>query len=343
MKCPYDTDGDGNCPRHPLGCSWPNAISQDGFENSYGPTSTLYMSPLTFEKLVDEVNKNVLLFGNAFVKKSKPNTIMGYPVVESPFLKTDEILFGDFTRYNTFKLRNVIMPESPRTNILDSATRTVNSDRQAEYGDPVENRVREAIIATVVQGKAITPNDVVQVFSAQKMVRSGKGKNHEDSNVDQAGYAEIRDRVQKATDSGEVQNIVRRLLGGWVRFNTENAADKAEILRLRNEVENLRRNNEKLLGVNRDLQERNSNQYKTIVRLEGTECKHGKEIVRGTFSEVEVDTRAVVDNLCFCGSINCRRSKTSDRYKVTVKFDNAEITSLTSSELSKQYALVEVK
>jgi hypothetical protein len=99
--------------------------------------------------------------------------------------------------------------------ILAEADSTVNSTRQDEYGDPVENAVREAIVATVTRGKLITPSDVTGVKLAFKLVRSGRGHKR-DTNVDIAGYAEINERVQSAEQYGDTKTIARRLLQGLI-------------------------------------------------------------------------------------------------------------------------------
>jgi hypothetical protein len=113
-------------------------------------------------------------------------------------------------------------------NTLTKAAATVDSNRQEEYGDPVENWVATAIIATVSQRKCITPEDVIQVMCGAKMVRAGRS-HKEDTNIDQAGYAEIRERVQKAFADGTVQKIVEKLLGGWVKFTPPAVPSNAAI------------------------------------------------------------------------------------------------------------------
>ena len=99
--------------------------------------------------------------------------------------------------------------------ILKEADRTVNATRQDEYGDPVENAVREAIVATASRGKLITPSDVTGVKLAFKLVRSGRGYKR-DTNVDIAGYAEINQRVQEAEESGDTKIIARNILHGLI-------------------------------------------------------------------------------------------------------------------------------
>lgn len=269
------------------------------------------------------------------MKVSDP--LFGMSTFSSPFMPRGTVLaFNPATLASLINILDEPMPESPRkpqSTVLNKADAAVNNDRQAEYGDPVENAVREALVATIVARKPITPNDTVQVMSAKKMVRSGTGKNHEDSNVDQAGYADIRDRVQKATDSGEIQQIVRDILGGlqgWVRFGYDKKVVddlKAENIRLRAQKLDLEKQNARL-------NEWNSNQRKTIDVLQ-RQSREAKEAVRGTLSEpVRVITKAACD-IPDCPS----HSETS----VMITLRDASVTALTSSEFNKRYKLVEVK
>lgn len=114
---------------------------------------------------------------------------------------------GDYT---------AIMPPQEE-NILDAAARVVNKDRQGEYDDPVENHVREAIIATATLNKSIDPAEFVKIMHCKKLARSGRGYKL-DNVLDKAGYAEIENRVEKAMKDGTVQKIVEKVLGGWVKF-----------------------------------------------------------------------------------------------------------------------------
>lgn len=100
------------------------------------------------------------------------------------------------------------------TLILEKAERIVNSDREAEYGDPVENKVRQALIASATVGRSISPEEIVLVDLSQKMVRAGRG-HKEDTTIDLAGYAEILERVRLSLRSGRAHEILQDLVGSW--------------------------------------------------------------------------------------------------------------------------------
>lgn len=101
--------------------------------------------------------------------------------------------------------------------ILKGASHAVNSDRQGEYGDPVENAVKQAIIVCAMTGLPLSPLDCNSVNFAQKIVRMGI-HSKEDTLVDVAGYTEIRARIIEAFQAGTVQDIVEEILGSWVYF-----------------------------------------------------------------------------------------------------------------------------
>lgn len=102
--------------------------------------------------------------------------------------------------------------------ILDEAKEIVDTSRQAEYNDPVENAVREALVMSATLGVPFTPKMMVLAMHTKKLVRSGRGHKH-DNVVDKAGYAEIEARVEQAMKDGTVQKIVEKILGGWVKFD----------------------------------------------------------------------------------------------------------------------------
>lgn len=104
-----------------------------------------------------------------------------------------------------------------RNSVIREAAIKINIEGDKQYGDPVENAVREALVASATTGKQITPADVVKVLMSKKQVRAGKGFHH-DSNVDLAGYAEIHDRVLVAMQDGTVQKMVENILNTWVAF-----------------------------------------------------------------------------------------------------------------------------
>lgn len=214
----------------------------------------------------------------------------------------------------------------PTPSILDQADKAVNSTRQAEYGDPLENAVREALVATATTGKPITPVDVVQVMHAKKMVRSGKG-HHEDSNVDQAGYSEIRDRVQAAWADGTVQKLVRKILGGWVTFR-----DTSDVKRL-------------------EAQSATIEAYQAEVAALRMRCDHLQaDISQANRQLARIKPNPYGDELC---RGDMARIETRDRYEFMQDRITADVTTTlikskgptlpTEVKFGKQYAIVEVK
>lgn len=109
-----------------------------------------------------------------------------------------------------------------KTVVLDRAKAIVDSDRQSEYGDPVENKVRQALIASATLGRSISPEEIVLIELAQKQVRAGRGDKL-DTTIDLAGYAEILQRVRDAMKDGAIQRIAESLLP-WVQFEQRNPA-----------------------------------------------------------------------------------------------------------------------
>jgi hypothetical protein len=106
--------------------------------------------------------------------------------------------------------RDCEFSHTKRASVLERAIEIVNSERQAEYGDPVENRVRAALVSAGM-GRSLSPRDIVLSELSTKIVRVGRG-NKEDTKVDLAGYAEILDRIDRAEASGELKKIAQTLL-----------------------------------------------------------------------------------------------------------------------------------
>lgn len=97
-----------------------------------------------------------------------------------------------------------------KESVLEKAIKIVNSERQAEYGDPVENRVRAALVAAGM-GRILSPRDIVLSELSTKIVRVGRGTK-EDTKIDIAGYAEILDRIDNAERNGLLKEIAIKLL-----------------------------------------------------------------------------------------------------------------------------------
>lgn len=79
--------------------------------------------------------------------------------------------------------------------ILAEAEEIVNGSRQSDYGDANESFSRIAIIASVMTGKELSPEDCCAVLMAVKLVR--ESFNHKRDNlVDLCGYAELMNRLK---------------------------------------------------------------------------------------------------------------------------------------------------
>ena len=94
-------------------------------------------------------------------------------------------------------------PVVPHNGILAEAEALVNGQRQADYGDKLQNFSQ---IAMLWQGYlamklrpvcAITPEDVSMMMILVKMARLAKSPDHGDSLVDIAGYARCMDMLQQ--------------------------------------------------------------------------------------------------------------------------------------------------
>lgn len=83
-------------------------------------------------------------------------------------------------------------------NILGEAQKAVDSSRQDEFGDPVDNWTKVAALASTLLGKDLSAQDCVHIMLCLKLVRSTCGTaGTRDTNVDIAGYAEILERLQQ--------------------------------------------------------------------------------------------------------------------------------------------------
>jgi len=89
-----------------------------------------------------------------------------------------------------------------REDILASAARMVNGDRQDDYGTPEQNFERIASLWTCYLGgrlnRPITPVDVAAMMALLKIARVASGHGKSDNWIDLAGYAAC---------GGELQNM----------------------------------------------------------------------------------------------------------------------------------------
>lgn len=74
-----------------------------------------------------------------------------------------------------------------RTQILQTAERLVNGDRQAHYGPPQESFGTIAALWSAYIGHPITAADACNMMALLKIARLRNGP-HTDSSVDGAGY-----------------------------------------------------------------------------------------------------------------------------------------------------------
>lgn len=100
--------------------------------------------------------------------------------------------------------------KEPRKSAIAIAGETVDVNRQSQYGDPVVNRVADAIIASAM-GVEVSASDVCRVLIAMKTRRSALN-DKQDTRVDMIGHTEILDRVIAAEKSGETKRIATNLL-----------------------------------------------------------------------------------------------------------------------------------
>lgn len=78
--------------------------------------------------------------------------------------------------------------------VLEEAQSILNGDRDADYGDAVENFKTIANVASVLINKEITAEECCKVMMAVKIAREGY-KHKRDSLVDLASYADILNQI----------------------------------------------------------------------------------------------------------------------------------------------------
>jgi hypothetical protein len=109
--------------------------------------------------------------------------------------QTESVCIGDDTKYWTdIALRHGIIKEE---SILQEADRILNGDRDADYGDPVENFKRISRIASAILNKDITDEECCVVMLAVKLARENY-RHKRDNLVDLAGYVEILNRIKES-------------------------------------------------------------------------------------------------------------------------------------------------
>ena len=92
--------------------------------------------------------------------------------------------------------------------LLIEADALINGQRQADYGDKLQNFSQIAMFwqatlaAKLAPGQAITPEDVALCMMGVKMARLAKSPDHRDSILDVAGYAGCYDKLQEERANG---------------------------------------------------------------------------------------------------------------------------------------------
>lgn len=110
------------------------------------------------------------------------------------------------------------------SDVLKRAIEVVDGDRQAEYGDPVVNFVREALVVAGMTGQMPDMKGLVAAWMAKKVVRAGRSEKL-DTKVDIAGYAEIMHRIEVAIADGTVAKLIWTIIGeqGQQKVNAADA------------------------------------------------------------------------------------------------------------------------
>lgn len=94
-----------------------------------------------------------------------------------------------------------------RKEILDTAEKMVNGDRQDDYGSPENNFDRIAMLWTHYLGPSrieagLTPVDVAAMLALLKIARIASGHGKKDNWIDLAGYAACGGELQEIWDGG---------------------------------------------------------------------------------------------------------------------------------------------
>jgi len=94
-----------------------------------------------------------------------------------------------------------------RIQVLQEATRLTAEDRNRSYGDPNDSFEEIAMIATILQGKPITKDDVAVIQIATKLVRQ-KYMKKGDNQVDGSAYLAIREEINAKPNGRKYSAVV---------------------------------------------------------------------------------------------------------------------------------------
>lgn len=101
--------------------------------------------------------------------------------------------------------------------LLEVAADITSGDRMESYGHPLINFLREALTFSILEGRVVSPLDIVRQYYVKKLCRE-YNRFKWDNHVDMAGYAATMDSLDRAMrelgyPSG-VKNFER--MGGWL-------------------------------------------------------------------------------------------------------------------------------
>lgn len=100
------------------------------------------------------------------------------------------------------------MTETKAPSLLQEADSLINGQRQADYGDKLENfsqisMLWQATLARkLIPGQFLTAEDVAMCMMQVKLARLAKSPDHRDSTLDIAGYAGCMDKLQEERRNG---------------------------------------------------------------------------------------------------------------------------------------------
>ena len=97
-------------------------------------------------------------------------------------------------------LRTAITPL--RVLLLEDAAHITGTERNAVYGEPVENHQHIARIFNAITGRDLTAAEIATVHMATKLARMMASPDHRDSHVDLMAYAAIRYECVEAEARG---------------------------------------------------------------------------------------------------------------------------------------------
>lgn len=128
------------------------------------------------------------------LQRSHQNGVFGCPKYE---------VGQDNSNYNPIECQDITL------SILLAAQRTVDVERMAEHGDPVENWEAIAEAASAIIGKNLTVDDCLIIMKVVKLVRSAANPQYYDNYLDDVGYTLIRLRANKINGGQDAANMDR--------------------------------------------------------------------------------------------------------------------------------------